>query len=109
MVDTSTIGIEASENVHKAFADAGIDFVDAPVSGGVSGAVAATISLMFSGEQATLERLRDLRPDLAVVLSSGYGSDVLSERVAGGARIAILPKPYRAEDLLASLEQVLGD
>ena len=58
VVDTSTIGIEASENVHKAFADAGIDFVDAPVSGGVSGAVAATISLMFSGEQATLERLR---------------------------------------------------
>ncbi len=57
---------------------------------------------------ATLEALRRLRPELAVVLSSGYGSDVLSERIAGSSRIDILPKPYRAEDLVASLERVLG-
>ncbi len=58
IVDTSTIGIAASQAVHKALAEAGIDFVDAPVSGGVSGAQAATISLMFSGQADTLERLR---------------------------------------------------
>lgn len=58
VVDTSTIGIEASQSVHAALADAHIDFVDAPVSGGVAGAKAATISLMFSGQRETLDRLQ---------------------------------------------------
>jgi 3-hydroxyisobutyrate dehydrogenase len=58
VVDTSTIGIAAAQSVHQALADATLDFVDAPVSGGVAGARAATISLMFSGREETLERLR---------------------------------------------------
>lgn len=58
VVDTSTIGIAAAQAVHGALADATLDFVDAPVSGGVAGARAATISLMFSGQEDTLERLR---------------------------------------------------
>ena len=58
VVDTSTIGIAASQAVHKALTEVGVDFVDAPVSGGVSGAKAATISLMFSGQESTLHRLR---------------------------------------------------
>lgn len=57
VVDTSTIGIAAAQVVHAALAEAGIEFVDAPVSGGVAGAKAATISLMFSGQAQTLDRL----------------------------------------------------
>jgi 3-hydroxyisobutyrate dehydrogenase len=57
VIDTSTIGIAAAQAVHEALAEAHIEFVDAPVSGGVAGARNATISLMFSGQAQTLERL----------------------------------------------------
>lgn len=40
------------------FEEIDVDFADAPVSGGVGGARAATISLMFAGRESTLERLR---------------------------------------------------
>ncbi len=58
VVDHSTIGTEAAERVHGLLADAGIEYVDAPVSGGVSGAVNATMAIMYSGSESTFDRLR---------------------------------------------------
>ncbi len=57
VVDTSTVGIDAARTVHKRLADAQVEYVDAPVSGGTAGAAAATISVMFAGAEATYERL----------------------------------------------------
>ena len=42
VIDTSTIGIKAAEAVATILAAAGIEFIDAPVSGGTSGADKAT-------------------------------------------------------------------
>lgn len=39
-------------------AERGIEFVDAPVSGGTNGAVAGTLAVMFGGAEATLEEVR---------------------------------------------------
>jgi 3-hydroxyisobutyrate dehydrogenase len=39
-------------------AERGIAFLDAPVSGGVAGAVAAALTVMIGGDEATLERVR---------------------------------------------------
>ena len=58
VVDHSTIGTAAARGVHALLADHGIEYVDAPISGGVSGAVNATLSIMYSGADATLEKLR---------------------------------------------------
>lgn len=58
VVDHSTIGTEAAERVHGLLASAGIEYVDAPVSGGVSGAVNATLAIMYSGSEGTFDRLR---------------------------------------------------
>ena len=58
VVDHSTIGIAAARGVHALLAGHGIEYVDAPISGGVSGAVTATLSIMYSGTDATLEKLR---------------------------------------------------
>jgi len=49
VVDTSTVGLEASPRVARMLADAGIDFVDAPVSGGAAGARARTLTVMYAG------------------------------------------------------------
>ena len=58
VVDHSTIGTAAAERVHGFLAAAGIEYVDAPVSGGVSGAVNATLAIMYSGSEGTFDRLR---------------------------------------------------
>ena len=58
VVDHSTIGTEAAERVYRLLADAGIEYVDAPVSGGVSGAVNGTMAIMYSGSESTFDRLR---------------------------------------------------
>jgi 3-hydroxyisobutyrate dehydrogenase-like beta-hydroxyacid dehydrogenase len=58
VVDHSTIGTEAAQRVHGFLADAGIEYVDAPVSGGVSGAVNATLAIMYSGSEHTFDQLQ---------------------------------------------------
>ena len=58
VVDHSTIGTEAAVRVHTLLSGNGIEYVDAPVSGGVSGAVNATLAIMYSGSRATFEKLR---------------------------------------------------
>lgn len=49
VVDTSTIGVHAAETVAGLLMDAGIGYVDAPVSGGVAGARARTLMVMYAG------------------------------------------------------------
>ena len=49
VVDTSTIGVEAARQVAGLLAAEGIGYVDAPVSGGVAGARARTLSVMYAG------------------------------------------------------------
>lgn len=58
VVDLSTVGIEAARRACDRARDAGLTYVDAPVSGGRSGAVDATISIMWAGSAALLESNR---------------------------------------------------
>jgi 3-hydroxyisobutyrate dehydrogenase len=54
LVDSSTIDIESAQKLHDAAADAGFRFVDAPVSGGITGAEAGTLTFMIGGEAAAV-------------------------------------------------------
>jgi 3-hydroxyisobutyrate dehydrogenase-like beta-hydroxyacid dehydrogenase len=60
VIDTSTIGPKAAEAVAGILADAGIGFVDAPVSGGTSGAEKATIAVMVACSAELYERVKPL-------------------------------------------------
>ncbi len=63
VVDTSTIGIQwARENAARA-AEAGIEYVDAPVSGGAIGAQKGTIAIMCAGNPDTIKRLEPVMLD----------------------------------------------
>ena len=52
VVDTSTIGVHAAQAIAVLLAAHGIGYVDAPVSGGVAGARARTLMVMYAGEDA---------------------------------------------------------
>ena len=58
LIDCSTIDVATAREVHQAAADKGLDMLDAPVSGGVGGAEAATLTFMVGGDGEALERAR---------------------------------------------------
>jgi 3-hydroxyisobutyrate dehydrogenase len=51
VIDCSTIDAESARQVGSELAQKGIDFVDAPVSGGVAGAAAGTLTFIVGGSQ----------------------------------------------------------
>jgi 3-hydroxyisobutyrate dehydrogenase len=59
-IDSSTIDVATAREVHAAAEAAGHAMVDAPVSGGVAGAAAATLTFMAGGGEAAFERARPL-------------------------------------------------
>jgi 3-hydroxyisobutyrate dehydrogenase-like beta-hydroxyacid dehydrogenase len=59
-VDLSTTGAVVAGEVAAALATAGIDVLDAPVSGGVAGARAHTLAVMAAGAGDVFERVRPL-------------------------------------------------
>ncbi|MDQ6657077.1 MAG: 3-hydroxyisobutyrate dehydrogenase [Actinomycetota bacterium] len=58
VIDSSTIDIQTARDLHHAAAGAGFAFLDAPVSGGVSGATAGTLTFMVGGDADALEKAR---------------------------------------------------
>lgn len=59
-VDFSTIAPAVARSIAERYAQHGIDFVDAPVSGGTAGAQAATLAIMWGGKSALAGRLDPL-------------------------------------------------
>ncbi len=57
VVDTSTIGVAAAEAIAARLAEAGVGYVDAPVSGGPAGARARTLAIMVAGSDAACTRV----------------------------------------------------
>ena len=52
VVDTSTVGVPGARSIDARLADAGVSYIDAPVSGGVAGARARTLTVMYAGSEA---------------------------------------------------------
>jgi 2-hydroxy-3-oxopropionate reductase len=57
-VDMSTIAPAAARDIQAELAKAGVDFMDAPVSGGEVGAIAGSLSIMAGGSEAAFARAR---------------------------------------------------
>ncbi|WP_371189883.1 3-hydroxyisobutyrate dehydrogenase [Thalassotalea ponticola] len=64
VIDSSTIDKPTVLKVANALAAKDVQFVDAPVSGGVAGAVAGTLSFMVGGDKADFERAQPLLTDM---------------------------------------------
>jgi 3-hydroxyisobutyrate dehydrogenase len=60
IVDSSTIDVNSARTAHKLAAEAGMLSLDAPVSGGVGGAEAATLTFMVGGSKEAFERAKPI-------------------------------------------------
>ena len=58
IIDSSTISPEVTAQLSAQAAELGVDWLDAPVSGGPQGAEAGTLSIMVGGPGAALEKVR---------------------------------------------------
>lgn len=65
LLDTSTVDIETSAWCHEQSASSGFRFVDAPVSGGIAGAVAGSLTFMLGGAAGTVDAARPLVEPMA--------------------------------------------
>jgi 3-hydroxyisobutyrate dehydrogenase len=58
VIDCSTIAPEAARKIAARLLEKGIDFLDAPVSGGQKGAIEGTLTFFIGGDAAAVERAR---------------------------------------------------
>jgi 3-hydroxyisobutyrate dehydrogenase-like beta-hydroxyacid dehydrogenase len=101
-VDLSTTGPRMAEDIAKGLAAKGVTAVDAPVSGGVSGAQNGTLAVMVSGPQ---QRFDALRPVLEVFGKAFY----LGERPGLGQMMKLVNNLLSATSLVITSEaMVLG-
>lgn len=101
VVDLSTIGPEAAQEAAKVLAAAGMTYVDAPVSGGRAGAERGTITLMWAGSGAELERHR-------LVLKSFCGKLFhVGDRPGQGQALKLINNFLSATAMVATSEGIL--
>jgi len=62
---------------------------------------------VMSGEE-TFAALRAARPDVPIILTSGYGEHDVADRFAAGGPAGFIHKPYRVAQLRDTLRRALG-
>ncbi len=77
IIDMSSIAPSMSQKIGVACADKGVEFLDAPVSGGEPGAIAGTLAIMVGGKQSVFD---DCEPLLQVM----GGNVVLTGDIGAG-------------------------
>jgi 3-hydroxyisobutyrate dehydrogenase len=105
LIDSSTIDVATAREVAARAAKEGLDMVDAPVSGGVSGAQAGTLTFMAGGTDAAFERARPIleRMGKAIVHAGGSGNGqaakICNNMILGVSMIAVSEAFLLAEKL----------
>ena len=94
-VDMSTIDPSVSRRVAAALARKQVRFLDAPVSGGVPGAVDGTLAIMVGGEARDLEEARGALSAMGAhvddvgAVGSGEAAKLCNNLIAGVAAVAV--------------------
>ena len=83
LVDHTTASADAARKVFAAAREKGVDFIDAPVSGGQAGAENGKLTVMCGGEQAPFDRAKPVMDSYgrAVTLLGPAGSGQLTKMV----------------------------
>lgn len=94
-LDCSTIDVDSARAVQKMAKGNGISCLDAPVSGGVAGAEAASLTFMMGGDQAVVERARPVLQKMGTRLihagaaGSGQAAKICNNMILGVSMIAV--------------------
>lgn len=100
VVDHSTISPSATREIAEKLRQREVGFVDAPVSGGTSGAAAGTLMVMAGGEKEQLERVRPVAEHYCSKLvhlgPAGQGQLMkCCNQLVGGIHVLALAEGFR--------------
>ncbi|WJG10979.1 3-hydroxyisobutyrate dehydrogenase [Aliiglaciecola sp. LCG003] len=99
VIDSSTIDAATAQKVAKALADKNIGFIDAPVSGGVGGAIAGTLTFIVGGSDA---QFRASKPVL-----ENMGKNIFHAGDVGAGQIAKICNNMLLSVLMAGTAEAL--
>lgn len=89
-IDSSTISVADAREVHALAASHGLAQLDAPVSGGVAGAVAGRLAFMVGGEDAAVARATPvLEPMAAKIIHCGAAGAGQAAKVCNNMVLAV--------------------
>jgi 3-hydroxyisobutyrate dehydrogenase len=94
-IDSSTISVNDAREVHSKAESHGVSQLDAPVSGGVKGAVAGTLAFMVGGDESAAQRARPVLEPMAGKIihcgatGAGQAAKVCNNMVLAVQQIAI--------------------
>ena len=93
-IDCSTIDVETAVNVGKSCKKVGINFIDAPVSGGISGAIEGGLTFMIGGTQEAVSIAKPLfkvmgnKTVYCGKIGSGQVAKICNNMILGSTMIA---------------------
>lgn len=114
LIDCSTVDVASAREAHAMARAKGLMSVDAPVSGGVSGAAAATLTFMAGGEEAAIERARPILEAMGKRIvhcggaGAGQAAKACNNMVLGVSMIA-LGEAFTLGEKLGLTHQALFD
>jgi 3-hydroxyisobutyrate dehydrogenase len=105
LIDCSTIDVETARIVAAAAEAKGFAMLDAPVSGGVGGAQAATLTFMAGGSAAAFARAQDVLASMGKTIvhaggaGNGQAAKICNNMILGVSMIAVSEAFVLAEKL----------
>ena len=105
LIDSSTIDVQSARDVAQAAQDKGLAMVDAPVSGGVTGAEAATLTFMVGGSDDAFERARPVLEKMGKTIvhaggpGNGQAAKICNNMILGASMIVVCEAFLLAEKL----------
>jgi 3-hydroxyisobutyrate dehydrogenase len=105
LIDCSTIDVETARAVGKAAAEGGYAMLDAPVSGGVGGATAGTLTFMVGGTAADFARAEPVLQKMGKTIvhagpsGNGQAAKICNNMILGISMIAVCEGFALAEKL----------
>lgn len=99
VVDMSSIAPAVSQEVGKALAEKGVEFLDAPVSGGEPKAIDGTLAIMVGGKEEVFNKVKDilLKMGSSAVLCGDIGAGnvtKLANQIIVALNIAAMSEAY---------------
>ena len=105
LIDASTIDVESARAVAAGAAEAGFEMLDAPVSGGVGGAAAGTLTFMVGGTEAAFARAEPLLQAMGKTIvhagpsGNGQAAKICNNMILGISMVAVSEAFNLAEKL----------
>jgi 3-hydroxyisobutyrate dehydrogenase len=114
LIDCSTIDVETARAVAKAAADRGFAMLDAPVSGGVGGAEAGSLTFMVGGPEAAFARAKPILDAMGKTIvhagpsGNGQAAKICNNMILGISMIAVSEAFGLAEKLGLAAETLFA-